>query len=77
MSGSDSDESDWSVGWFEPHSKNFTDDEEESFAVLMPCYGSPSPEPISSRGSSLKEEPKPPAWTSMLANLARRSSNGA
>ncbi|GAA0163500.1 hypothetical protein LIER_19346 [Lithospermum erythrorhizon] len=40
LSGSESDDSDWSVGWLEPHAPDFqTDDEEtDSFAVLVPCY---------------------------------------
>ncbi|RAL48843.1 hypothetical protein DM860_001163 [Cuscuta australis] len=42
--GSESDESDWSIGWLEPHHPDFYDDEEEekeednTFAVLVPCY---------------------------------------
>lgn len=41
MSGSESDDSDWSIGWMEPHASDFlTDGETEgSFAVLVPCYG--------------------------------------
>ncbi|KAI3909144.1 hypothetical protein MKW98_012881 [Papaver atlanticum] len=40
LSGSESDDSDWSVGWNEPHGFDFTsDDKTESFAVLVPCYG--------------------------------------
>lgn len=43
LSGSESDESDWSIGWLEPHNPDFCDDNEEeeednSFAVLVPCY---------------------------------------
>ncbi|KAM7529358.1 hypothetical protein LguiB_032768 [Lonicera macranthoides] len=48
LSGSDSDDSDWSIGWLEPHAPDFyqSDDEDEkdggnrdeSFAVLVPCY---------------------------------------
>ncbi|XP_058080910.1 uncharacterized protein LOC131229065 [Magnolia sinica] len=40
-SGSESDGSDWSIGWLEPHAPDFlSDDEKEnSFAVLVPCYG--------------------------------------
>ncbi|KAK9228556.1 hypothetical protein WN944_021507 [Citrus x changshan-huyou] len=39
-SGSESDDSDWSIGWLEPHGADFqTDDESDnSFAVLVPCY---------------------------------------
>ncbi|KAJ6794828.1 Uncharacterized protein M6B38_227970 [Iris pallida] len=39
MSGSESDDSDWSVGWLEPHGPDFDSDTENSFAVLVPCYG--------------------------------------
>ncbi|KAJ0988232.1 hypothetical protein J5N97_006588 [Dioscorea zingiberensis] len=41
MSGSESDDSDWSIGWLEPHSAEFNTDteSENSFAVLVPCYG--------------------------------------
>lgn len=37
---SESDGSDYSVGWMEPHGPNFHSDEEsdDSFAVLVPCY---------------------------------------
>ncbi|XP_044483958.1 uncharacterized protein LOC123209924 [Mangifera indica] len=41
--GSESDDSDWSIGWLEPHGADFlsdhSDDEsDDSFAVLVPCY---------------------------------------
>lgn len=41
VSGSDSDDSDWSIGWMEPHGSGFQSDDEsdDSFAVLVPCYG--------------------------------------
>ncbi|KAH0462247.1 hypothetical protein IEQ34_009822 [Dendrobium chrysotoxum] len=42
LSGSESDDSDWSIGWMEPHSSDFlieADEDESSFAVLVPCYG--------------------------------------
>lgn len=41
LSGSESDDSDWSIGWLEPHSADFISDteSENSFAVLVPCYG--------------------------------------
>lgn len=46
LSGSDSDDSDWSIGWLEPHAPDFFNDGggyesevETSFAVLVPCYG--------------------------------------
>lgn len=40
LSGSESDDSDWSVGWLEPHAPDFQSDDEvdDSFAVLVPCY---------------------------------------
>ncbi|MED6131825.1 hypothetical protein PIB30_013555 [Stylosanthes scabra] len=43
--GSDSDydyDSDWSIGWLEPHGSDFQSsdvvDDDDSFAVLVPCY---------------------------------------
>ncbi|PNX76479.1 hypothetical protein L195_g032428 [Trifolium pratense] len=41
VSGSESDDSDWSIGWMEPHGPGFPSDDEtdNSFAVLVPCYG--------------------------------------
>lgn len=41
MSESESDESDWSIGWSEPHAPDFQSDSEteSSFAVLVRCYG--------------------------------------
>ncbi|KAL6959495.1 hypothetical protein U1Q18_043253 [Sarracenia purpurea var. burkii] len=40
LSGSESDDSDWSIGWLEPHAPGFQIDDEadDSFAVLVPCY---------------------------------------
>lgn len=40
-SESESDDSDWSIGWLEPHGPHFDSDNEsdDSFAVLVPCYG--------------------------------------
>ncbi|XP_059307402.1 uncharacterized protein LOC132058981 [Lycium ferocissimum] len=40
LSGSESDDSDWSIGWLEPHALDFQNDDEadDSFAVLVPCY---------------------------------------
>ncbi|KAL2531295.1 hypothetical protein Adt_04646 [Abeliophyllum distichum] len=40
LSGSESDDSDWSIGWLEPHAPDFQsdDDADDSFAVLVPCY---------------------------------------
>lgn len=41
VSGSESDDSDYSIGWLEPHGPEFQsdDDTDNSFAVLVPCYG--------------------------------------
>lgn len=41
VSGSESDDSDYSIGWLEPHGSGFQsdDDADNSFAVLVPCYG--------------------------------------
>lgn len=42
LSGSESDDSDWSIGWLEPHGSDFVSDDDDesdgSFAVLVPCY---------------------------------------
>ncbi|KAL8151866.1 hypothetical protein V2J09_021674 [Rumex salicifolius] len=43
LSGSESDDSDWSIGWLEPHASDFlseddVEDDDDSFAVLVPCY---------------------------------------
>jgi hypothetical protein len=72
MSGSESDVSDWSVGWFEPHHTSFVaeNEMEDSFAVLVPCYGSPSPS--GSKPPSAAGEEQPP-WAAVLANLAKRT----
>ncbi|KAF7830017.1 hypothetical protein G2W53_012350 [Senna tora] len=41
VSGFESDDSDWSIGWLEPHGPGFPCDDktDDSFAVLVPCYG--------------------------------------
>ncbi|XP_030528554.1 uncharacterized protein LOC115739548 [Rhodamnia argentea] len=41
ISGSESDDREWSIGWLEPHGPGFQsdDDSDDSFAVLVPCYG--------------------------------------
>ncbi|KAL8141253.1 hypothetical protein V2J09_007274 [Rumex salicifolius] len=40
ISDSDSDASDWSIGWSEPHGPDFEsdDDNDGGFGVLVPCY---------------------------------------
>lgn len=49
--------SDWSIGWLEPHGTGFSNDNDEShetdnsFAVLVPCYGY-------NYGAMLEEGPK-------------------
>jgi hypothetical protein len=77
MSGSDSEDSDWSVGWFEPHHADFTEhDPEDSFAVLVPCYGSAPTQPAASSPFQLEDEPQPFAWANVLANLSSKSHEG-
>ncbi|XP_078166161.1 uncharacterized protein LOC144560790 [Carex rostrata] len=52
LSGSESDGSDWSIGWLEPHPNDFCnsdDDSEESFAVLVPCYRTGHANPLLER----------------------------
>ncbi|KAF8406095.1 hypothetical protein HHK36_008175 [Tetracentron sinense] len=41
LSGTESSDSDWSIGWLEPHAPDFLSDDEteSSFAVLVRCYG--------------------------------------
>jgi len=36
LSGSESDDPDWSIGWFEPHGPDF--DSDDGLAVLVPSY---------------------------------------
>ncbi|XP_078439648.1 uncharacterized protein LOC144709869 [Wolffia australiana] len=49
LSGSESDDSDWSISWLEPHAPNFFADAEppeldpeSSFAIVVPCYAAPA-----------------------------------
>jgi hypothetical protein len=67
---SDSDESDWSIGWFERLSSEFSSDNESdnSFAVLVPCYGPSSRKALNSRGKQNKE-------TSILGMIQSNSSS--
>ncbi|KAF8411362.1 hypothetical protein HHK36_003911 [Tetracentron sinense] len=55
LSGSESDDSDWSIGWLEPHAPDFQSDDEteSSFAVLVPCYGRGHKEPMESSNNQL------------------------
>ncbi|GAB4862074.1 hypothetical protein Ancab_037328 [Ancistrocladus abbreviatus] len=41
ISDTESDDSDWSIGWSEPHAPGFQSDDESDggFGVLVPCYG--------------------------------------
>ncbi|KAK7386725.1 hypothetical protein VNO78_27060 [Psophocarpus tetragonolobus] len=38
LSGSESDDSDWSIGWSEPLGSDFRRKGDDGFAVLVPCY---------------------------------------
>ena len=64
VSDSESDDSDWSIGWLEPHGAGFSTDDDESnesdnsFAVLVPCYGQ-------NYGGMVKEDPK----SNLLSNI--------
>ena len=55
LSGSESEDSDWSIGWLEPHAPGFHssdddgDERDDSFAVLVPCYRNEN-------GGNLEEE---------------------
>ncbi|CAM6092578.1 unnamed protein product [Calypogeia fissa] len=75
MSGSDSDDSDWSVGWFEPHPPDFSGNEgEESFGVLVPSYSlSASEFSSNSTGQSEHKDSKAPAWAALLANISNHT----
>ncbi|MCO5566766.1 hypothetical protein L7F22_020446 [Adiantum nelumboides] len=84
FSGSESEGSDWSVGWFEPHAPEFCGDvdPENSFAVLVPCYGSPSPDSFGGKGRFGQEEPssasstdtsKSQLWAAVLSNITKDS----
>jgi hypothetical protein len=76
MSGSESDVSDWSVGWLEPHHANFlTENElEDSFAVLVPCYGATSPNsPKPKFGNGDEHQQQQPPWAAVLANLSKHT----
>lgn len=64
ISDVESVDSDWSIGWLEPHGSGFSRDDDEShesdnnFAVLVPCYGS-------NYGAMLDESPK----NNLLSNV--------
>lgn len=55
LSGSESDDSDWSIGWLEPHASEFKGDDESdsSFAVLVPCYSHGRSEPVEGSNNQL------------------------
>ncbi|CAL0315566.1 unnamed protein product [Lupinus luteus] len=55
VSDSESDDSDWSIGWLEPHGPGFLcgDETDNSFAVLVPCYGGDSSRMVEGPKSNL------------------------
>lgn len=62
VSGSESDDSDWSIGWLEPHGPSFqSDDLDNSFAVLVPCYG---------RGRGYQEDNSKSKLSSTIGNIS-------
>jgi len=67
-SDAESVDSDWSIGWLEPHGTGFSNDNDEShetdnsFAVLVPCYGY-------NYGAMLEEGPK----NNLLSNVGNFS----
>lgn len=62
VSGSESDDSDWSIGWLEPHGPGFqSDDFDNSFAVLVPCYG---------RGRGYQEDNSKSKFPSTVGNIS-------
>lgn len=75
ISGSESDDSDWSIGWFEPHGPDFSseNESENSFAVLVRCYGLPPAEPMPL--SSAEDTPKTQLLEAILSNLSNGSSD--
>lgn len=82
FSGSNSEGSDWSVGWFEPHAPEFCSDgeAENSFAVLVPCYGgSALPDSFGGKAWCVQEEVVNPLFNTnsksqlWLSNLGKDS----
>ncbi|KAI5075054.1 hypothetical protein GOP47_0011015 [Adiantum capillus-veneris] len=84
FSGSESENSDWSVGWFEPHAPEFCSDgePENSFAVIVPCYGSLSTDSCGGKARLGQEEAsnvnctttsKSQLWAAVLSNIANDS----
>ncbi|XP_062192307.1 uncharacterized protein LOC133895806 [Phragmites australis] len=73
---SDSDCSDWSIGWLEPHAPELQNDgdSEGSFAVLVPCYRRPGlpdgrfPGPSDADGSVSDNKDFVEQWLSSLQN---------
>lgn len=67
-SDAESVDSDWSIGWLEPHGTGFSNNNDEnhetdnSFAVLVPCYGY-------NYGAMLEEGPK----SNLLSNVGNFS----
>lgn len=56
LSGSESEDSDWSIGWLEPHGPDFLCDDEtdDSFAVLVPCYSNDRWGPVQGPNTQLQ-----------------------
>lgn len=79
ISGSESDDSDWYIGWFEPHAPYFSCENESknSFAVLVHCYGVPHPsDTVESRRDSLSTGAESPK-TQLLDGILSKLSNGS
>ncbi|KAH7433779.1 hypothetical protein KP509_07G085900 [Ceratopteris richardii] len=58
--------SDWLIGWYEPLAPGF--DTDDSFAVLVPCYESPSPSSTDPNASS--DPSSSQHWASLLKKVA-------
>lgn len=76
ISGSESDDSDWSIGWFEPHGPDFSseNESENSFAVLVRCYGLPPSESMPL--PSGVDTPETQLLEAIISNLSNGYSDG-
>ena len=68
LSGSESDDSDWSIGWLEPLASDFRSNGDDGFAVLVPCY-KPS-------CCKVVEEASNKALLGVIKNLSNEFSSG-
>lgn len=68
LSGSESDDSDWSIGWSEPLASDFRSNGDDGFAVLVPCY-KPS-------CCKVVEEASNKALLGVIKNLSNEFSSG-